>query len=127
VAHAPHPTTGKRITLAVVGRDLPGPPLARPRRRAGAIKPPHLLELSGIGNSGEPAQAQPALQVLSKLSRAIELDAARSNGALHCKIAHPHARHGLQVGRNVKADLESRIGGTKIGLLAVADQPPGAF
>jgi hypothetical protein len=35
-----------------VGRDLPGPPLARPQRRAGAIKSPHLLELSGIGNSG---------------------------------------------------------------------------
>src|SRR5215510_10515999 len=82
---------------------------------------------SGIGNSGEPAQAQPALQALSKLSRTVELDAARSNGALHCKIAHPHARHGLQVGRNVKTDLESWIGGTKIDLLAIADQPPGAF
>src|SRR5262249_11110358 len=80
-----------------------------------------------VGNSGEEAQAQPALQALSKLSRAVEVDAARSNGAPRCKIAHPHARHGLQVGRNVKTDLESRIGGTKIGLLAVADQPPGAF
>src|SRR5262249_12883987 len=82
---------------------------------------------SGIGNSGEPAQAQPALQALSKLSSAVELDAARSNGALHCKIAHPHARHGLQVGRNVKADLESRIGGTKIGLLPAPTQPPRAL
>src|SRR5262249_59288346 len=79
---------------------------------------------SGIGNSGEPAQAQPALQVLPKLSRAIELNAARSNGALHCKIAHPHARHGLQVGRNVKADLESRIGGAKNALPPLADPPP---
>jgi hypothetical protein len=34
VVHAPHPTTGKRITLAVVGRDLPRPRLVRPHRRS---------------------------------------------------------------------------------------------
>src|SRR5262245_14787194 len=80
-----------------------------------------------IGNSGEPAQPQPALQALAKLSRAVKLDAAGRDSALYCEVAHPHARHGLQVGRNVKINLESRIGGTKVDLPAIADQPPGAF
>src|SRR5258707_14110509 len=81
---------------------------------------------SRVANSGEAAQAQPPLQALSKLPRTVELDPARSNGALHCKIAHEHARHCLQVGRNVKTDLESWIGGAKNKLLALADQPPTA-
>src|SRR5690242_4277809 len=81
---------------------------------------------SRVANSSEAAQAQPPLQALSKLSGTVELDPARSNGALHCKIAHEHARHCLQVGRNVKTDLEAWIGGTKIELLAIADQPPAA-
>src|ERR1700746_4151289 len=82
---------------------------------------------SRVANSGEAAQAQPPLQALAKLPRTVELDPARSNGALHCKIAHEHARHCLQVGRNVKTDLESWIGGAKIDLLPIPYHPPTAF
>src|ERR1700746_4183743 len=79
---------------------------------------------SRVANSGEAAQAQPPLQALSKLPRTVELDPARSNGALHCKIAHEHARHCLQVGRNVKTDLESWIGGKKNCFRPLPTHPP---
>src|SRR5262245_19002719 len=82
---------------------------------------------SRVGNFGEGAQSQPALEAMAQLSRAVELDLATSNGAFQCNIAHEHARHCPQVGHNVETDLEAWIGGTKINLLAVADQPPGTF
>src|SRR5262245_44744919 len=81
----------------------------------------------GVGDLGEPAQTKPALEALAKLAWTIELDLARGNRAFHGEIAHEHARHRPQVGRNVEVDLEPRIGGAKIGLLAVAHEPPGAF
>src|SRR5262245_52810867 len=81
----------------------------------------------GVADIGEPAQPEPALEALAQLPRAVELDLAGSNGAFQRKIAHEYARHRPQVGRNVETHLESRVGGTKIDLLAVADQPPGTL
>src|SRR5262245_20608007 len=82
---------------------------------------------SRVANSGEAAQSQPALEALAQLSRAIELDLATSNGAFQCNIAHEHACHGPQVRRNVETHVKSRVGGTKIDLLPVADQPPSTL
>src|SRR6516225_2311969 len=82
---------------------------------------------SRVANSGEGAQSQPALEALAQLSRAVELDLATSNGAFQCDIAHEHARQGPQVGRNVETHLKSWVGGTKIDLLPVADQPPSTL
>src|SRR5215475_5300197 len=80
-----------------------------------------------VANSGKGAQSQPALEALAQLSRAVELDLATNNGAFQCDIAHEHARQGLQVGRNVETHLKSWVGGTKIDLLPVADQPPSTL
>src|SRR5262245_28161344 len=81
----------------------------------------------GVGDFGEPAQSKPALEALAKLPRTVELDLAGGDRALHGKIAHEHARHCPQVGCDVEVDFESRVGGAKIGLLAVAHEPPSAF
>src|SRR5262249_15956523 len=76
---------------------------------------------------GRTRSSRASARRLAQLPRAVELDLAGSNCAFQRKIAHEYARHRPQVGRNVETHLESRVGGTKIDLLAVADQPPGTL
>src|SRR5262245_55496550 len=97
------------------------PPLGAIPIAAGSHRAPSVADM------GEPAHPEPALEALAQLPRAVELDLAGSNRAFQRKIAHEYARHRPQVGRNVETHLESRVGGTKIDLLAVADQPPGTL
>src|SRR5262245_4000990 len=97
------------------------PPLGSIPIAAGGRRAP------GVADMGEPAQPKPALEALAQLPRAVELDLAGSNGAFQRKIAHEYARHGPQVGRNIETHLEPRVGGTKVDLLAVADQPPSTL
>src|SRR5262245_13488046 len=81
----------------------------------------------GILDLGETAQSQPLFEALPQLARTAELDGIVGERGLEQEIAHEDACHGSQVGRDVQIDLEPRIGGAKIGLLAVADQPPRPF
>src|SRR5262245_61666278 len=112
----------------------PSAELTRSSRMRDAVAPLGSIPIAaggrrapGLAGMGRPVQPKPALEALAQLPRAVELDLAGSNGAFQRKIAHEYARHGPQVGRNIETHLEPRVGGTKVDLLAVADQPPSTL